>query len=324
MTAAGPRRAARRSAASSGAARTPSPATSPYAVPTRLLVLGMVDDEGVVHADRLFPAGAAAGQSDEQIRSCLRRMMHDGLIIREGRGRRARYLTTERGRRELQARLDRARRAFTQDAHALSGGTWDGMWRVIGFEVPESSRQERDEFRTLLRSFGATTVHGGVYVTPHMVEEPTRRAAEDLGIDEYVFVATTDHFVVRRAHKPRDIAAMLWPLDDLARRYRELVKQVRPVVRRTRQLVDSGTRVTDERLMPGTLSMAAAFTDVYDDDPLLPPELLPQPWPGAQARALVRDARELARGLRSEPRSATLFSFFDAVMVDDSGRRGRG
>lgn len=321
MTSAAPHRAARKSAASSGAA--PAPPTSPYAVPTRLLVLGMVDDEGVVHADPLFAAGAAAGQSDEQIRSCLRRMMHDGLVVREGRGRRARYLTTERGSRELQARLDRARRAFTQDAHAHSGGTWDGMWRVIGFEVPERYRHERDEFRTLLRSFGATTVHGGVYVTPHMVEEPTRRAAKDLGIDGYVFVATTNLFVVRRAHRPREIAAMLWPLDDLARRYRELVKQFRPVVSRTRHLVDSGTTVTDERLMPGTLSMAAAFTDVYYDDPLLPPELLPQPWPGTQARALVREARELARGLRSEPRSATLFSFFDAVMVDDSRPRRR-
>lgn len=283
----------------------------------------MVDEDGVVQADRLFAAGEAAGQSDEQIRSCLRRMMQDGLLVREGRGRRARYLATADGREELQARLDRARRAFTQDAHTLSGGTWDGMWRVIGFEVPENFRQERDEFRTLLRSFGAASVHGGVYVTPHMVEEPTMRVAKDLGIEPHVFVATTDAIVVRGIRRPRDVAAVLWPLEELAGRYRELIKGFRPVVSRTRQLVDRGRQLPDERLMPGTLSMATAFSDVYYDDPLLPPELLPQPWPGSQARAMVRDARALARELRVEPQSPTLFSFFDAVLVEEDPSAGR-
>lgn len=319
MTPSAPRNVSGRS----GPAREALPPPSPYGVPTRLLVLGLVDEDGAVQAERLFAAGEAAEQSDEQIRSCLRRMMQEGLLEREGRGRRARYLTTTEGRAELEARLDRARRAFTQDAHALSGGIWDGMWRIIGFEVPENCRQERDEFRLLLRSFGAAAVHGGVYVTPHMVEDPTMRAAMDLGIESHVFVTTTSTFVVRGIRQPRDIAAMLWPLGELAGRYRELMKRFRPVVSRTRQLVERGTQLPDERLMPGTLSMATAFSDVYHDDPLLPPELLPQPWPGSQARAMVRDARALARELRAEPQSPTLFSFFDAVLVEQASSAGR-
>ncbi|MEU3506545.1 PaaX family transcriptional regulator C-terminal domain-containing protein [Streptomyces longwoodensis] len=33
-----------------------------------------------------------------------------------------------------------------------------------------------------------------------------------------------------------------------------------------------------------------------DPDPLLPPDLLPQPWPGARARRLTADCRHRLRG----------------------------
>lgn len=292
--------------------------TTNHTIPTRLLVLGMVDDRGVVQADRLFAVARAAGQGDEQVRSCLRRMMVEGLFTREGRGQRARYSATSNGLHELRVSLDRARRAFTQDAHALSGGTWDGQWRLVGFEIPESRRRERDELRSLLVSFGAAVVQGGVYLTPHAVEDAAAAAAAELGLDDYVFQVTSPAFTVRGEREPRRVAQLLWPVAELASRYRELVRSFRPVVARTRVLAEKGARLPDERLMPRTLSMASAFMAVHYDDPLLPPELLPQPWPGSEARALVREARVLARTLRAQPDGSTLFSFFEEVM-DDPG-----
>lgn len=289
-----------------------------HTIPTRLLVLGMVDTEGVVRADRLFSIGRAAGQSAEQIRSCVRRMMVEGLFVREGRGQRASYLATDLGRKELEVNLERARRAFAQDAHARSGSTWDSQWRLVGFEIPERHRRERDEFRALLVSFGAAVVHGGIYVTPHALETDVDAAAGALGLSDFVFRATTDTLVVHGEREPRRVARLLWPLDELASRYRELVRAFRPVVTRTRALAEREARVSEERLMPRTLSMASAFMEVHYDDPLLPPELLPQAWPGSTARALVREARVLAGRLRDAPRGATLFSFFEEVMADGS------
>lgn len=293
-------------------------------VPTRLLVLGMVDDHGVVRADRLFAAGRAAGQGSEQIRSCLRRMMAEGLFTREGRGQRAEYRATDAGLGELQVSLERAQRAFTQDAHALSGGTWDGHWRIVGFEVPESHRRERDEYRSLLASFGAAVVQGGVYVTPHAVEPAATKAAAELGLKKYVFHAITSTLVVHGQSDPRRVAMLLWPVADLAVRYRRLVRGFRPIVARTRALAERGAHLPDERLMPGTLSMASSFMEVHYDDPLLPPELLPQPWPGTEARALVREARALARRLRETPGGSMLFSFFEEVMTLDGKEPGTG
>lgn len=288
--------------------------TAKHPIPTRLLVLGMVDDRGVVHADRLFAIARAARQNDEQVRSCLRRMMSEGLFTREGRGQKARYTATERGLAELTVSLDRARRAFTQDAHAMSGDNWDGKWRLVGFETPEHRRRERDELRSLIISLGAAVVQAGVYVTPHIVEDALADAVSESHLDDYIFQVTTSRFTVHGEREPRAVAKRLWPVDELASRYRDLVRSFRPVVARTTALADKGVHLPDERLMPGTLSMASAFMEVHYEDPLLPPELLPQPWPGTEARALVREARTFARKVRAQGNGAMLFSFFEEVM----------
>ncbi len=289
-------------------------------IPTRLLVIGMTDGQGVVQADRLFNVARACGQTDEQVRSCLRRMISERVFVREGRGRKARYVPTARGREELRVSSERAQRAFTQDAHSLSAnpaGTWDGRWRLIGFEVPEALRADRDEFRsTLISSFGAAGLQSGLYVTPHPCREVVAGTIDRLSLSKHTFFATTDELVVHGETDARKIARVLWPVDDLARRYRHLNDQFRAVVERTRDLQEKGQRLPAERLLPGTLRMAVSFMDVHYNDPLLPPELLPQPWPGREARALVREARRRALDLRSDPTEEILFSFFDDVVVD--------
>lgn len=291
--------------------------TATHPIPTRLLVLGMVDNRGVVQADELFAVARAAGQSDEQVRSCLRRMMSEGLFTRAGRGQRARYAATERGLEELTVSLDRARRAFTQDAHAMSGDNWDGKWRLVGFETPEHRRRERDALRSLIISFGGAAVQAGVYVTPHVVEDALADAVAEFHLEDYVFQMTTRRLAVHGDREPRAVANRLWPIDELASRYRGLIQSFRPVVARTTALAEKGVELPDERLMPGTLSMASAFMEVHYEDPLLPPELLPQPWPGTEARALVREARALARTLRAQDDGGMLFSFFEEVMDKD-------
>ena len=256
-------------------------------VPTRLLVIGMADQDGVLMASTLFATGRACGLAEEQVRSCLRRMMGEELLDREGRGKRARYMFTERGWQELRLQRDRARWAFTQDAFAGSSRSWDGLWRTIGFEVPERLRAQRDEFRALLGGLGSAVLQSGVYVTPRPVNDAVDEAATRLGLTEFVFRATVEEFSVRGITDPRKITRTLWPIASLAERYTGFVDQCRPVVQRLRDLEAQDQRIADERLLPGTLRMASRFLDVHEHDPLLPPELLPDPWPGREARTLV-------------------------------------
>ena len=69
----------------------------------------------------------------------------------------------------------------------------------------------------------------------------------------------------------------------------------------------------DAEFLPAALAMAVAFQECFDDDPLLPPELLPRPWPGprgaraarAQPPARARDPRRRTTGPPSSEPSTT-------------------
>ena len=107
-------------------------------VPTRVLVLGMVHHDGSLEAQELYDVAEACGQSVEQVRSCLRRLVAEGLFTREGEGRDARFEATVRAAcRSIGETMERARLAFGQDA---AGRGWDRRWHLVAFAIPEAKR----------------------------------------------------------------------------------------------------------------------------------------------------------------------------------------
>jgi phenylacetic acid degradation operon negative regulatory protein len=74
-------------------------------------------------------------------------------------------------------------------------------------------------------------------------------------------------------------------------------------------------RLPDAFFLPGALAMGVDFQACFNDDPLLPPELLPRPWPGRNARELLLSSRRLALAIRKGQGRPALFraNFDDAV-----------
>lgn len=280
-------------------------------IPTRMLVLGMAREDGTIHADELYEVAEACGQSAEQIRSCLRRLVSDGDYERQGTGRDAVYKPRGDGTSFLSAPFERTRRAYAQDAR---GRGWDRYWRLVAFAIPEDRRSVRDAFRQTLVSLGGASVQGGLYVSPHPWHSEVRSEAERLEISDLVTLAATDDLAVGEVTHPTEIAARLWPVDELAHRYRELIDTFSPVVGRLEEMRGRQERLSDTVFLPGALSLTVAFVEVFDQDPLLPPELLPHPWPGREARELARDARRLAIAQREQPARPGLFRFFDQAL----------
>src|SRR5260370_34102655 len=110
-------------------------------IPTRILVFGMAHDDGTVLAAELFPVAEACGQSTEQVRSCLRRLVQEGLYEREGTGREARFRSTPAGLASLGLTVERTRRAYAQDA---AGPGWERQGRLVPVADPESRRASRE------------------------------------------------------------------------------------------------------------------------------------------------------------------------------------
>ncbi|MDQ3107173.1 MAG: transcriptional regulator [Actinomycetota bacterium] len=281
------------------------------AIPTRVLVLGMAHEDGTILTEELQPVADACGLTSDQVRSCLRRLVAEGLFVRQGTGRRTTFAATEPGLAALGANIERTRLAYAQDA---AGRGWDRQWRLVAFAVPERERSARDAFRDHLIRLGGAPVQGGLYVSPHPWHKDVQAEAERLGIVDALTLATTDDLEVGGERDPRRLASTLWPIDDLSEAYERFNQRHQHL---PDLLLDMRTRkqhLPDSAFLPAALAMTVAYDECASGDPLLPPELLPRPWPGRTSRELLMSSRRLALALRRGQGRPALFRWFDEAI----------
>jgi phenylacetic acid degradation operon negative regulatory protein len=280
-------------------------------IPTRVLVLGMAHEDGTVLASELFPVAEACGQSADQVRSCLRRLVHEGLFRREGTGRAARFLATAEGMKALGSNMERHRLAYVQD-HAGRG--WDRKWRLVSFAIPESRRSARDAFRDRLLALGGAAISNGLYVSPHRWDKDVSDEAKHLDVSDSIAQASTDDLNIGGTTDPRELVKRLWPIDAIAARYENFVETYCGVPDALEAMRKRRERLADAVFLPGALSVTVEFSEIFAVDPLLPPELLPRPWPGRAARELLMRSRRLALLLREQHNRPALFRSFDDLI----------
>jgi phenylacetic acid degradation operon negative regulatory protein len=280
-------------------------------IPTRILVLGMAHHDGTILASELYPVAEACGQTADQVRSCLRRLVAERLFTRQGEGRDAVFHATAPGMRALGASLERTRLAYAQDA---AGRGWDRKWRVIAFAIPESRRAARDTFRDHLLELGGAAIQNGLYVSPHRWEKDAVAEAQRLGLAEHVTVASTDDLEISGVRDPKEIAARLWPIDRLAARYQSFIDVYEGIPAALETMRKQKRRLSEAEFLPGALIIGIKFQECFNADPLLPPELLPRPWPGRRARDLLARSRRLGILLREEHNKPQLFAPFDDIL----------
>lgn len=281
-------------------------------LPTRLMVLGLAHRDGSVHGPELYRVAGECGIGIETVRSCLRRLTSEGLFDREGEGRDAVFRATAAGRSLLDVTQQRHLLAYAQDA---AGRGWDRRWRLVSFAIPETMRTARDAFRDHLLALGGASIQPGIYVSPHRWDDDIRAEAARLGITEHVTLASTDDLAVGGETDPRRIVARLWPLDDLADRYRAFITTYDGVPAQLEAMRRRGERISEHDFLPGVLHLAIRFNECFGADPLLPPELLPRPWPGRDARELLARCRKLGVLAREDKDGPALYRVFDDAIA---------
>lgn len=281
-------------------------------VPTRLMVLGLAHRDGSVHGADLYPVAAECGISDETVRSCMRRLIADGLFERRGEGRDAVFVATDSGRSALEVNQQRHLMAYAQDA---AGRGWDRRWRLVAFAIPETARSARDAFRDHLRNLGGASIQPGLYVSPHPWSNDVVEESERLGIADHVTTLTTDDLAVGGETDPRALAALLWPLPEVARRYQDFIETYREVPAALEAMRRRHERLAEREFLPGALHIAIRFNECFEMDPLLPPELLSRPWPGREARDVLARCRRIGVLAREDKGGPALFRVFDDAIA---------
>ncbi|WP_432075103.1 PaaX family transcriptional regulator C-terminal domain-containing protein [Streptomyces wuyuanensis] len=249
-------------------------------IPTRMLVHALIREDGTVSADELYTVAATLGMSDQQVRLCIKRLVAESRFTHEGRGRTALLHATEDTTRALAPNADFVRHAFRQDAGLAP---WDGVWHLAAFAVPESARTARGTLRETLVHLGGAPLQRGLYVCANTWEPYVEDAALRLGAHDALTLLTTTDLRRGDTQDPAELARRLWPLQEIADRYHRLSRVTQL---RLDRLTDPAA-LTPSALLTIAVELAAELTRAMEPDPLLPPQLLPQPWPGTQARELV-------------------------------------
>jgi len=69
---------------------------------------------------------------------------------------------------------------------------WDGKWRVLIFDIPESKKQNRDIFRNKIKSLGFIQIQKSVYVYPFECTQEISFLLESLLIQKYVTIMVSE------------------------------------------------------------------------------------------------------------------------------------
>lgn len=285
-------------------------------VPTRMLVHALIREDGTVGADELYTVANTLGMSDQQVRLCVKRLVAEGRFTHEGRGRKAELHATADTMRALAPNADFLRHAFQQDAGLAP---WDGVWHLAAFAVPESARAARDALRETLVHLGGAPLQGGLYVCANAWEPYVEEAAHRLGAHGSLTLLTTTDLRKGDAREPVELARRLWSLDEIADRYHRLSSIARPRLAR----LTGPAGLSPSALLTIAVELAAELTRAMEPDPLLPPQLLPQPWPGTQSRELIARCWSALHERDGGEARPTLFRLYADITREAADRAAR-
>lgn len=70
---------------------------------------------------------------------------------------------------------------------------WDGFWRMVILDLPESRKSERDSLRYILKKAGFLCMKNSVWVSPFPFEHLFMNIKQDLGLHDEIMIIVTQH-----------------------------------------------------------------------------------------------------------------------------------
>ncbi len=115
----------------------------------------------------------------------LKNLADTGLIERleSPQGQYARL--TQKGRQKLAS-------LSLDSKTALANPAWDGKWRIVLLDLPESRKAERDALRYLLKKAGFVLLKNSAWVSPFPFEFLFANIKRDYGLTSEVMIIVTD------------------------------------------------------------------------------------------------------------------------------------
>lgn len=152
---------------------------------------------------------------------------------------------------------------------------WDGVWRVLSYEIPEAKRELRDRLRREVASWGLGPWHRSFWLTPHPIVPHLKQLVSGKEEQQYVQAFESSHVFGNR----EVLIEKVWGKLGLAERYKKLFKIWHEALSENLEPIQKLSKVL------------SSFVEVIRNDPGLPRELLGEEWIGYEALELFTEIK---------------------------------
>lgn len=204
-------------------------------------------------ARALVVVGAHFGIAEGTVRTTLSRMVAAGELEADD----SEYLL---------ARRFRERQAVQDVALHAPAEPWDGTWRFVIVDAPRRSTAERRAFRSLMVEHRMGELRPETWLRPANIAGPS-------SVDGALVVRGTID-----GRSPKDLAAHLWSLGDLAATGRKLVR----VAGDACGWLETG----DPHVLADTIFVSIATARFLRTEPQLPQAIVGNKWPPDELRVI--------------------------------------
>ena len=230
---------------------------------------------GAIWLGSLIELMAPFGVNDRLLRTSVFRLTQEGWLVANRDGRRSAYAILP----QALPRFERANRRIYGPLTAH----WDGSWTMLlaagtGIDAPT-----RATLRKELEWEGYALINPGVFGHPVASADVIQEILVRHGVQGKLLVCRSTELPGVAGRALRELAAEGWDLSGVVQDYRGFIAQFSELL----TVLQQGEAPEPEQAFMIRSLLIHAYRRVQLHDPMLPIELLPDPWPGSQAYELA-------------------------------------
>ena len=231
---------------------------------------------GAIWLGSLIELLAPLGVSDRLLRTSVFRLSQEGWLVAERDGRRSSYAILP----QALPRFERANRRI----YAPLTAHWDGSWTLILSGSGSIDAPTRATLRRELTWEGYAMIAQGIFGHPVAAPEVLEEILARLGVQGKLLAVRAAELPGVSTRPLRELAGEGWDLSSVVQDYRGFIEQFSPLL----SVLQQGAALEPEQAFVIRTLLIHAYRRVQLHDPMLPIELLPEPWPGSEAYELAR------------------------------------
>lgn len=134
----------------------------------------------------LFSDLDTTGKEKYAISRSLKNLKEGGMVEEFETERSSFYKITPEGRNKL-------RNIRLSSPTSLVSTNWDGFWRIVILDLPESRKSERNSIRYILKKAGFVCMKNSVWISPYPLEHLFMNIKKDMGLDTELVIMVTQY-----------------------------------------------------------------------------------------------------------------------------------